>query len=356
MTTTSPEASPDATLSAWRDAECGISPETGSLKLGWLYTVITAGALPVASPYFLLSTLLQYLRVLYVKVRSSAATYGSDTTLGFDLVASLVIIPLAGLISTTGVSVALFMLSEEDRVTWQSSGWIVLIGTVLITIKLIWLTARTLSRHKSGAEVLVFEENVEVEAAIDQLREWRGNRVPGYLPGRFKAADTLAMEAVVKDIGTVEAPRLRQALACLAAHRVDRLQLIVIAVGGVGWIICPLLWRPDTYRWWLMALIILVAYALLALSLGVTVQSLYFDRLRWLKRSWVLWKRKAAPEQPEVASGSTLTVLTGQVAELADKVDTLQQLLAERKNGHPRMWVPWKARSGSSRAGAGNRR
>jgi hypothetical protein len=335
----SPKAVADPILSAWLKAERGFSPEIGARGLGWLYALVTAVSLPLASPYFLLITLVQYLRVLYVNVRNSAASYGSDAALGFDLVASVVIIPFAGLFASTGVSVAFYMLSEEDQPTWQSSGWTVLAGTIILTVELIWLTARTLSRHKSGVDVLIFEQDADPYRAIAKLRSLRSSRVPGYMPGRFKAADALAFGALETDIDTTKTPTLRQSLACMANSRLDRLQLILIAIGGVGWFIWPFFWRPETYRWWVMALFVLVSYALLILSQGLTVQSLYLDRLRWLKRSWVLWRREVLQQEPEVGSAITLTDLAGQVAELADKIEALQRFLSKGKKGSRRPWM-----------------
>jgi hypothetical protein len=307
----------------WLVEEEPAKPTSGSVIVGFAYAVIAGVLLPVASPWFVLNAAIQYLRIMYVKIRSTVSSYGSDSALGFDVVASVVIIPVAGLVGTVGVSVAFYLLSEEDNVTWQSTGWKVLGYSVVATIALIWGTARTLSRHRSGTEVLVFEQDVEPDKGIEKLRGFRSARVPGFLPGRYKAADALAYEAFVDDIEATSGISLKQACKRIIAERRDRLHLGVIALLGVAWILCPFTWAASTYRWWLMLIVILATYLLLLLSASLTTQSFFYDRLRWLKRSWTLWCRKRAEQQIGAAHTVTLADLHEQIAALDAKIDAL---------------------------------
>lgn len=194
--------------------------------IGWGAAAVEGLIFPVVCLYYLPPLIVSYI-VMKVNRRPGRALRGTDAALSLELIATLIVIPVVGLIATVGTSTSFYLLSAAQTSTIPGPlylGWLFLAGTVVISAELVWLMVRVYTRHNSGQDVWFFQADAKPGLAIDRLLESRACRASGFLPGRFIQAAQWADNHVDTDEDSNDYLKFKEAICLLLAHRTTRRQ------------------------------------------------------------------------------------------------------------------------------------
>jgi len=211
--------------------------------IGWGAVAVEGLIFPLVWLYYLPPLLVCGI-VVKVNRRTGRALRGTDAALSLELIGTLIVIPVVGLIATVGTSTGFYLLSVAQTSTIPGPlhlGWLVLAGTVAISAELVWLMVRVYTRHNSGQDVWVFQADAEPGWAIDRLLKSRACPASGFLPGRFIQAAQWADNHVDTAANPKDHLLFKEAICLLLAHRTTRRQLLTVAffmVLGLILILC----------------------------------------------------------------------------------------------------------------------
>jgi len=132
--------------------------------IGWGAAAVEGLIFPLVCLYYLAPWLVCAI-VVKVNRRTGRALRGTDDALSLELIATLIVIPVVGLIATVGTSTSFYLLSAAQTSTIPGPlhlGWLLLAGTVAISAELVWLMVRVYTRHNSGQDVWFFQADAKL--------------------------------------------------------------------------------------------------------------------------------------------------------------------------------------------------
>jgi hypothetical protein len=293
------------------------------LRRSFALIVASALALPWAWGFFGLLAIAWAIYVGAMRARRSYRSFGRPQTLGTEAIATLVAIPVSGLVASVGTSLAFYRLSRAGSEGWDD-GWDVLTNTVAISLSIIFGFVWLLARHQSGTAPLPFERDVDPQAGIQTLRKLRTDRTGSFLPGQAVFAAKRANEALL-DGDDARPPKFRDAALCILRRRADQLRLLTLAVGGMLWVLFALIIGG---RWWAALALCCGSICTVVIAGGFGGVAGYFDQLRWAKRELALRTDLARRQAVEDE------VSTAELVRLLDAIDRQLSVLRRMLEDH----------------------
>jgi hypothetical protein len=190
----------------------------------------TAAFLPVAWGFYGPLVIAWGIYVATVRIGRTYLSFGRPNALGIEEIATLVAIPLSGLVGSVGASLAFYELSESTAKAWQD-GWDTLANTIALALAIIFSFVWLLARHQSGADPLPFERNVDPQLGIRATRELRTRRPKSFLPGQNLFAAVRTNETIRSGRDN-DQPSLREAIASVLEQSRDRTQLLAVSLAA----------------------------------------------------------------------------------------------------------------------------
>jgi hypothetical protein len=278
--------------------------------LGVLETILLGAVMPIA--WMLLPVLALWFGcyIAFVKARRSYLTYGRSGALAFETAGALILIPVVGLVSSCGTSLAFYLWSQPGK--GGSAGGI-LAATIALSIGLIAGMARTLARHKSGRDVMPFEPGVNPEEAIDAVRKLRCTRPWGFLPGAVGFAVERSNQAVAHP-AQARQPTFVDAIRSILSNGTDQWQLVMIASVSLAWVVQSIARGQD---WWWLLLSVAGSFASLIVTIALWALTHYYEQLRYARRESVLHQERiSGHDDGQGVAGARLDVLLKEVRAL----------------------------------------
>lgn len=301
--------------------------------IGWGAAAVEGLIFPVVCLYYLPPLIVSYI-VMKVNRRPGRALRGTDAALSLELIATLIVIPVVGLIATVGTSTSFYLLSAAQTSTIPGPlylGWLFLAGTVVISAELVWLMVRVYTRHNSGQDVWFFQADAKPGLAIDRLLESRACRASGFLPGRFIQAAQWADNHVDTDEDSNDYLKFKEAICLLLAHRTTRRQLLTVAffmVLGLILILC----NSTNHLSNIVALGAFTAATFIVFPAAAAARLMVAadQQLRLKKRAQVMHCRLRPPHTPTDTIAAELETVRHQLTALTTAVTNLQAPTSHR--------------------------
>jgi len=237
--------------------------------------------------------------------------YGDDSEIAVDLLTTVIVIPLVGVVATVGTSWAFYMLSiaaPSDR-GWINDGWTVLVCTILVSGAFVFMFARAYAAHRNGSSSLYFEPDVDLASGLVELRRARSKTVKAWLPGSRAYAFSFAENQIRSTTSPLPAMDPAEVIKAAWVQGVSRRRSILVLSSAFIWSVAiPLATRNAS------VLAATIGYALVTVLLlfsltYVTAASAALDYLRLGRRALTLASRLGSvgavvAEEPEVQTGA----------------------------------------------------
>ena len=279
--------------------------------------VLTGAVMPVAWLYYLPVFLITAVKAWFTGRRSRTRRAGSDTALGIELRATLLLLPLVSTWTTLSTTIGAHAMASDGTGFFSVGGaWI--FGGALLSVTAVLITVHLLHQHRLGIAVAPFERDVDPAAGLAKIAAWRSSR--GYLLLPQRDAQAQAWADSVADPDTATQPSFFRAWRLLLDPRAAGFSHFPLMIAGwvLGWGMLELVfgllgqqdWHDTLYNFFTGALSALSI--LLCGTAQLVMQGQY--RLRLRARKEVLTERLAAAQASPPAPR---------------EVDELRTLLAE---------------------------